>query len=99
MSDSDSDDFDAGELQAVADLRQQQAADDSDNDDAAAAPTYVSGHPSGAINNKYGLEKKTKELLLPEGVSWVEGLMLTSPQPLNVDNVNDDLKREAEFYA
>jgi rRNA-processing protein EBP2 len=93
--DSDDDDFDPQELVAVQQL----------NADSLLAKAGIGGEKpltaSGAprINNKAGLEEKLKEIQFPVGVNWLETLILTSPHPLDVEDANDDLKREAEFYA
>eukprot|EP01006_Ploeotia_vitrea_P035353 TRINITY_DN65862_c11_g1_i1.p2 TRINITY_DN65862_c11_g1~~TRINITY_DN65862_c11_g1_i1.p2 ORF type:complete len:355 (-),score=229.43 TRINITY_DN65862_c11_g1_i1:55-1119(-) len=51
-----------------------------------------------AVNNVVALEQKEDEVALPDEWSWVETLAVTSSEPLELDNVDDDLKREALFY-
>mmetsp|Transcript_20105 Transcript_20105/g.49262 ORF Transcript_20105/g.49262 Transcript_20105/m.49262 type:complete len:285 (+) Transcript_20105:330-1184(+) len=45
------------------------------------------------------LENRLEAIQLPAHYHWVETLALTDSTPLELENVHDDLKREAEFYA
>ena len=53
----------------------------------------VESHP----NNKVGMLTKLTEFTLPDKMAWVETLQVTSTNPFSVDNVHDDLVREAEL--
>ena len=46
-----------------------------------------------------GLEAKLEEIQLPKNYHWVETLSITSATPLELEDVHDDLKREAELYV
>eukprot|EP00466_Bigelowiella_natans_P020397 jgi/Bigna1/134140/aug1.24_g8848 len=46
-----------------------------------------------------GLESKLRDIKLPEQFHWVESLAVTSTKPLELEDVHDDLKREAAFYT
>lgn len=51
------------------------------------------------VNNKIALLSKLDEIKLPSSFPWIEKLDFTHTRPLDVDNAQDDLKREAAFYA
>ena len=74
--------------------------DDSDNFDpqefAIVKPSSdvkLESHP----NNQVGLMTKLKEFTLPNDMHWIETLQVTSTNALELDNVHDDLVREAEL--
>lgn len=56
-----------------------------------------SARPAG-VNNVVGLRQKLKEIELPKEWAWVEKCSFTSGEPVEVDDVHDDLSREAAFY-
>jgi len=41
---------------------------------------------------------KLKEITLPPHFGWIESLQITSPQPLALEDINDDPAREQAFY-
>ncbi len=54
---------------------------------------------SNYVYNEVGLLQKLEEILLPADYPWVETLAVTSDEPLVIENVDDDLKREAALYV
>lgn len=97
------DDFDPQELAAVADLHKNDSDDDDNDDQSEEAVLKANGYQGkgnkARINNKAGLDEKMEEIQYPKGVNWLETLIMTSPQPINGEDVHDDLKREANFYS
>jgi len=84
MDDESSDDEDfAQELQAVE----------------LAVPGEQRAKRTSFVNNKIALLSKLDEIKLPTTSPWIEKLDFVCAKPLDVDNAQDDLKREAAFYA
>eukprot|EP00461_Guttulinopsis_vulgaris_P004051 UN04052 len=52
----------------------------------------------GGINNQNGILQKIEEVSLPRDWPWIETMMITNPKPMPINNLEDDLEREAEFY-
>ena len=49
------------------------------------------------MNNKVGLLAKLDEIKLPDTMPWIETLDFTTARPSEVEDAQDDLKREAEL--
>jgi rRNA-processing protein EBP2 len=62
-------------------------------------PTEQQPKKTVFINNKMALLSKLAEVRLGPSVPWIEKLDFVCARPLDVDNAQDDLKREAAFYA
>lgn len=86
-SDSSEDDgFDPQEMAAVEEMM-------------AAQRTQSQGSAKSYTNNKVGLLAKLDEIRLPEKMPWIERLDFLTPNEVEVENAQDDLKRESEFYV
>jgi len=51
------------------------------------------------VNNKLALVAKLEEIKLSPTLPWIEKLDFVCPKPLEVENAQDDLKRETAFYS
>lgn len=55
-------------------------------------------HDRPTINNTQALLLKAQEVALPQDWPWIETMDVLTLKPVDVDDVEDDLKREAVFY-
>lgn len=91
MSDSsdESDDFDPQEIAIVQELQRKQRKEQGEDSDSEKEFIY----------NKAGIQACLKQIALPDSFHWVETLSVTTSEPFVLENLQDDLKRESQFYA
>lgn len=46
-----------------------------------------------------GIKQKMNEIALPSDWPWIETLVVSTPKPVQVEDVHDDLAREAALYV
>jgi len=93
MSDSaedSDDDFDPQELLIVQELERKEKEAQGEQVETQPKKTF--------FYNAAGMDACIAQIALPSDFHWVETLSITTPEPFHLDNLQDDLKRESQFY-